>query len=405
MPAKTASKSQTKIDVRMDLLEFISYFIPTGLILFGVWQFERTGTMFPIFWIIYALIPLLDYLTPLDLKNRTPEEYEVLEKDWRYSIPLYTIWLAEVYMTYWAFNVIYYRSMELSQAEIVLFTVTLAVASGIGGAVGHELFHRRETLHKIFGTSFYFKMLNMNFMIQHTQGHHKNVATPSDPASAPQGADVYTFGVKSIFYSFLDSWDIEAKRVKKAYPTSNALTKVIVNHVFQLKLLEWALVFAIFYFWDWRVALYFLANAYIESFLLEVINYTEHYGLRRKEIAPGKYERTTIRHSWNAAHRWTNAILVKLQRHSDHHENGYKPYQTLCTYDDAPQLPHGYSLMILLSLFPPLYKAIMDPFVDSYQNKNRPPTKEQLERANKLVGQSLFAFVGVLTPVMILYMI
>lgn len=72
----------------------------------------------------------------------------------------------------------------------------------------------------------------MNFMIQHTKGHHKNVATPIDPASAAQGEDVYTFGVKSIFYSFLDSWDIEAKRVKKVYPTSNALTKVIVNHVF-----------------------------------------------------------------------------------------------------------------------------------------------------------------------------
>ena len=230
------------------------------------------------------------------------------------------------------------------------------------------------------------------------------MATPIDPASAAQGQDVYTFGVKSIYYSFLDGWDIEAKRVAKAHPNSNTLMKLARNRVFWLKVLEWVLVFAIYYFWDWKVALFFVVSAYLESFLLEVINYNEHYGLRRKEIAPGKFERTTIRHSWNAAHRWTNAILVKLQRHSDHHENGYKPYQTLCTYDEAPQLPHGYSLMILLSLCPPLYWAIMDPFVDAYQNKHRPPTKEQLDKANKLVGQSLFTFVGILTPMMVLYM-
>ena len=80
------------------------------------------------------------------------------------------------------------------------------------------------SIHKIFGTSFFFNMLNMNFMIEHTHGHHENVATPIDPASAAQGEDVYTFGVKSIFYSFLDSWDIEAKRVKKAYPNSMSIT-------------------------------------------------------------------------------------------------------------------------------------------------------------------------------------
>ena len=185
----------------------------------------------------------------------------------------------------------------------------------------------------------------------------------------------------------------------------NPAIRVLYNQVLWLKLLEWTMVLAIYYIWDGRVVIFFLINAYIEAFLLELTNYIEHYGLRRKEIAPGKYERTTIRHSWNAAHRWTNALLVKLQRHSDHHENGYKPYQTLCTYDEAPQLPHGYSLMLLIALCPPLYKAIMDPLVDAYQNKHRPPTKEQMDKANKLVSLSLFGFVGLFTLQVVLYMI
>lgn len=135
---------------------------------------------------------------------------------------------------------------------------------------------------------------------------------------------MFTFGVKSVYYSFWDSWDIERKRVNKLNP--NGRFNFLSNKVLWLKVFEWSFVALITYIWDWRVGVFFVSHAYIQSFLLEIINYIEHYGLRRKEIAPGKYERTTIRHSWNAAHRWSNAFLVKLQRHSDHHENAFKPY-------------------------------------------------------------------------------
>lgn len=72
----------------------------------------------------------------------------------------------------------------------------------------------------------------------------------------------------------------------------------------------------------------FLVEAFGSIFYLEAINYIEHYGLRREKIN-GVYEKVTIRHSWNAPHRFSNYLLFKLQRHSDHHENSLKPYQTL----------------------------------------------------------------------------
>lgn len=52
---------------------------------------------------------------------------------------------------------------------------------------------------------------------------------------------------------------------------------------------------------------------------LEAINYIEHYGLSRKQLPNGEYEKVTILHSWNSPHRFTNYLLFKLQRHSDHH--------------------------------------------------------------------------------------
>ena len=82
-----------------------------------------------------------------------------------------------------------------------------------------------------------------------------------------------------------------------------------------------------------------VGTAFTSVFFLEVINYIEHYGLRRKQISPGIYEKTNITHSWNAAFYISNIIMFKLQRHSDHHENSFKEYQMLNSYKESPHLP------------------------------------------------------------------
>ena len=97
--------------------------------------------------------------------------------------------------------------------------------------------------------------------------------------------------------------------------------------------------------------------------LLEVINYVEHYGLHRRLLPNGKYERTTPAHSWNSNQLLTNMGLFHLQRHSDHHAFPDRRYQVLRHYDQAPQLPTGYAGMYLLALVPPLWFKVMDPRV------------------------------------------
>ncbi len=49
-----------------------------------------------------------------------------------------------------------------------------------------------------------------------------------------------------------------------------------------------------------------------------------------------------------------------LERHSDHHANPTRRYQTLRHFDDAPQLPSGYGLMLGLAYMPPLWRTVMD---------------------------------------------
>jgi alkane 1-monooxygenase len=113
----------------------------------------------------------------------------------------------------------------------------------------------------------------------------------------------------------------------------------------------------------------FFAVQSIAAFsLLELVNYVEHYGLVRRRLPDGRYERVLPEHSWNASQRISNWYLFNLQRHSHHHANVNRRYQELEHDADAPQLPAGYAVMVLAALVPPLWRRIMDPRLRTWRD-------------------------------------
>jgi alkane 1-monooxygenase len=111
----------------------------------------------------------------------------------------------------------------------------------------------------------------------------------------------------------------------------------------------------------------FVVVAALAVALLEVVNYIEHYGLRRSRDAAGRLEPVRAHHSWNSDHRVGRALLFELPRHTDHHMNGSRPYQTLRSVPGAPQLPAGYPAMVMLALLPPLWFRVMHPRLEAVQ--------------------------------------
>ena len=103
---------------------------------------------------------------------------------------------------------------------------------------------------------------------------------------------------------------------------------------------------------------YFLASVYGIS-ILESQNYFAHYGLRRKKLENGRYERVNAKHSWNSDHIIGRVLLFELTRHSDHHHMGAKAYQVLDPKEESPMLPYGYPAMLILAYFPFLFRPIM----------------------------------------------
>jgi alkane 1-monooxygenase len=89
--------------------------------------------------------------------------------------------------------------------------------------------------------------------------------------------------------------------------------------------------------------------------LLEIINYLEHYGMKRQLVGPPerqRYERVLPEHSWNSNNIVTNIFLYHLQRHSDHHANPTRRYQALRDFKESPALPTGYAGMLTIALVP-----------------------------------------------------
>ena len=109
----------------------------------------------------------------------------------------------------------------------------------------------------------------------------------------------------------------------------------------------------------------FLGQAVFAKFVLEIVNYMEHYGLARnsnQKIGP--------EHSWNTNKRMSTMVLFSLTRHSAHHEKPRRKYWKLDPYVNGPKMPFGYLTTLLVCLIPPLWFRIMASKLSDWDQKN-----------------------------------
>jgi len=246
---------------------------------------------------------------------------------------------------------------SLSAGEAVLLAFAAGtVTGGIGITVAHELGHRASRLDRALSKALLVSVCYGHFYVEHNRGHHVRVATADDPASAPRGMGVYRFIVRSVIGSFLHAWRLEALRLRsRGRSAFNASNWVLSGSVLSAAMLVCAALAA-----GVNAAIFLLAQATWAVALLEIVNYIEHYGLRRRRLDGGRFEPVAPHHSWNADFTISNWLLFNLQLHSDHHAHVERPFEALRSMPQAPQLPAGYPTMVLVALLPPLWFALMD---------------------------------------------
>ena len=338
---------------------YICYIIPASLFLglyLGSWGIALPSLLG------YVLLPCLDLVFKFEKGQLSPEQEAVIKDKW--SFRLVTLLWAPVQVAVTLVGVWYAATQNLSWWEFVLLVHATSVSNGgIGITISHELCHRKTKLEQWASQIILSTVNYMHFHIEHVVGHHQRVATPEDPATARLGESYYAFWLRSVVGSFRSAWEFENKRVRLRKQSAWKLQNKMVNYL----LVQSMISIAITVIFGPIGLTYHIAQSILSFSTLENINYVEHYGLVRKKLENGRYEKVLPIHSWNSNHLVSNLFLFKLQRHSDHHANANRRYQVLRNFPEAPQLPVSYPTMVLLSYIPPLYKKVMTPLLEEHK--------------------------------------
>jgi alkane 1-monooxygenase len=305
--------------------------------------------------VFFGLIPLIDALIGQDPANPAPEDEAALNADRYYRV--ITLACLPLYLALLVFG-----AWVMATAPFgVLGYVGWAVSMGcVGGVIaintGHELIHKTSKLESTSGGLLLACVGYGSFKVEHVWGHHVNVSTPSDGSSAPLGDNVYAFIARAFRHNVPTAYRLEQANVARRGGVWSWWRSEL-NRLFAFTLSLATVCTAV---GGWLGLAYFVVQGVVAIALLEVINFIEHYGLARKKLPDGRYEKVDPRHSWNSNFVLTNLFLFQLQRHSDHHANAVRRYQLLRHFDESPQLPAGYAAMVVLALLPWAWRRVMD---------------------------------------------
>jgi len=302
----------------------------------------------------YIIAPLLDWLIGEDSNNPPEEVVMQLERDPYYRrltyivVPLHFITLIACA---W-----YAATQSLSWWAFTVLAIVAGLTAGLAINTGHELGHKKSKLEKSLAKIVLAVAAYGHFSVEHNRGHHKDVSTPGDPASARMGEGIYKFARREIPGAFRRAWQVEKERLRLRdkpvwHPSNPILQSYAITAFLSLTLIV---------LFGWKVVPFLLIHNLLAYWQLTSANYIEHYGLLRERDVKGRYERCQPHHSWNSNHILSNLVLFHLERHSDHHTYPQRRYQSLRHFDDLPSLPNGYFGMYMLAYIPWLWFLLMD---------------------------------------------
>ncbi len=232
--------------------------------------------------------------------------------------------------------------------------------STMATVTAHELIHRTwSPISVCCGRWLLALSFDANFAIEHVYGHHKHVATPTDPATAPRGRNVYQHIFYSTWHGNVSAWRIERARLARlgfgAFSWRNLCLR---GYAMSLMIMAMALFMS-----GLSGLMFFVCVGLVAKAMLEIVNYMEHYGLVR---VPNK--RVEPRHSWNTNRKVSSWALFNLARHSHHHAHGQLAFYKLKPFSQSPQMISGYLATMALTLIPPLWFKLMKKPLEDWDN-------------------------------------
>ncbi|MEM7360117.1 MAG: alkane 1-monooxygenase [Pseudomonadota bacterium] len=356
-----------------------------------VWSYLQSGNQWALLTplaIGFVLVPIFDYFIGTDRTNPPEEIVPLLDQDNYYrwltyaAIPLHFIALG---VAVW-----FVGTYPLDIGFYIGFAAVVGLFSGLSINTAHEIGHKNTKLDRLLSRITLAVCGYGHFCIEHNAGHHRDVSTPEDPASSRMGESIYRFMLREIPGAAKRGWKAEAERLQRK---GHGFWSVH-NHVLQSYALTLVTQGGAVLIFGWIVLPFLVLHNFLAWFQLTSANYIEHYGLLRAKKENGRYERCQPHHSWNANHIFSNLVLFQLERHSDHHANPARPYQSLRSFEDLPELPSGYFGMYFIAYFPSLWYRVMDERLLSIPHINGDFSKVNLDPKNADALKAKYAGFG-----------
>lgn len=213
----------------------------------------------------------------------------------------------------------------------MMFTQFVMVAPAL-----HEMFHRENLFQRWLGRIGMVMIFDPWREITHVVTHHVHTVTPEDPDYARRGENLYRHLARTIIGQVRESYHLErrmwTKRERQWWDPRNA--------------------------WVWRVAILIAFVGILSAIggplgavagvgvcllgpriLLEIFNYTQHYGL--VTATPGRFE---PRHTRNHLTPFVRVLALEITNHAGHHEDSYKPFYELVPDRAGPKQPQSSSV-------------------------------------------------------------
>lgn len=321
----------------------------------------------------YGVLTAADWLVGEDQTNPPEAFVAQLENDRYYRWLTYSVvplhFLALVGAAGWA------GTQSLSGWAYCGLALVAGMTSGLGINTGHELGHKNSRIERFLAKIVLAVPAYGHFTIEHNRGHHRDVATPGDPASARMGENVYQFARREVPGAFRRAWAFERERLENRGKSAWHFE----NNILQAGAIALAIQLGLLVAFGIGLLPFLLIHNLFAWWQLTSANYIEHYGLLRSKTESGRFETCKPHHSWNSNHTLSNLLLFHLQRHSDHHSHPLRRYQSLRHFDDLPTLPSGYPGCYLLAWIPPLWFRLMDPRLLALRHVQGDLTKINIE--------------------------
>ncbi|MDF1737289.1 MAG: alkane 1-monooxygenase [Minwuia sp.] len=304
--------------------------------------------------LLFGVAPVADHLIGRDYRNLAPDAARKLTADPYYRrlmhaiVPSYALGLL-------AACALFARA-DFSPVQGLLFTVGIAYVHSLLVLVAHELGHARAGRDRLLARLALALIGYGHFGVEHNVNHHLKVATRDDPASSRYGESIYRFALREIPGTLRGAIAVERRRLqRRGQRWWNTGNELLGNWAMTL-----VLVTVLVVLFGPVILPFFVLHGLVAWFSITMANYTAHYGLHRR-MTDGKREACGPQHSWSSGFLFSNLLFFNLQRHSDHHANAQRPFQSLSYIENTPELPAGIPGLFCMMLIPPLWFRIMNP--------------------------------------------